>query len=105
MNSTKFPLYCIATDKQHIDNGFKPFINAGDNFNYFLIKTLCNDYYQEFTFDGPGNDNLGYRFIITGSLATDSTNNSIICGAGIIEKGPRIIKDFKECYGARVNLH
>lgn len=97
----KFPLYCIATNKEHISKGYKPFVNAGDNFNYFLVEMLSNNYYKEFTFDGPGNSNLGDRFIFTGSLATDSTNHSILCGAGIIEKAPRVIKDFKECYGVR----
>ena len=91
-----FPIYTISV----LNPLPTDLINAGDDFNYFLINNLSNNYYKDFTRDGPGY--IGNtRFIFCGSLATDSNKYSILCGCGIIVNSVRKINDFEECYGVR----
>lgn len=100
-NNFIFPLYAIATNTLSKKNPDRKQINAGDTFNYYMLNRLSGGYYTEFARDGPGYIHSGDRFMFVGSIATDSTYRSILCGVGIIEKEPRKIKDFKECYGVR----
>jgi pyruvyltransferase len=111
-NLNIFPLYYMS--RAHIEwTPIKPLYsgsssinnnNAGDLLNEFIIYKISNFNYYKFTINGPQSIEQNTilcpeRFLMIGSIATDSTENSILCGAGII-KNVKINK-YKFIYGVR----
>ncbi|BCS83200.1 glycosyltransferase family protein [Cotonvirus japonicus] len=87
----------MSVDKNIIKVYYIELLNAGDVFGKFLVENLVD---AKLLQSDPGSTNNPHVYQVTGSIASDSTQESIILGTGVISKKHNI-KAFKECHIVR----